>query len=123
MLVKRLLEDLDFLYVLTYKYSQDHLELLFSCIRSRGGNNNNPNVKDINQTSVLQHLNKRRNLKKSKINIRNIIYNSSSTYYKDNIFHYVSGFIVRKICSKVTCEECRTQLLDDSCWPTIDLSS
>ena len=30
-------------YLLTYKYSQDHLELLFSCIRSRGGWNNNPN--------------------------------------------------------------------------------
>jgi len=32
-----------FTYLLTYKYSQDHLELLFSCIRSRGGWNNNPN--------------------------------------------------------------------------------
>ena len=26
-----------FKYLLTYKYSQDHIELLFSCIRSRGG--------------------------------------------------------------------------------------
>ena len=33
-----------FSYVLTYKFSQDHLELLFSCIRSSGGFNNNPNV-------------------------------------------------------------------------------
>ena len=32
-----------FNYLLTYKYSQDHLELLFSCIRSRGGWNNNRN--------------------------------------------------------------------------------
>ena len=32
-----------FKYLLTYKYSQDHLELLFSCIRARGGWNNNPN--------------------------------------------------------------------------------
>ena len=30
-----------FQYVLTYKFSQDHLELLFSCIRSAGGFNNN----------------------------------------------------------------------------------
>ena len=29
--------------LLTYKFSQDHIELLFSCIRSRGGWNNNPN--------------------------------------------------------------------------------
>jgi len=33
-----------YLYVLPYKTSQDHLELLFSCIRGRGGRNNNPNV-------------------------------------------------------------------------------
>ena len=32
-----------FKYLLTYKFSQDHIELLFSCIRSRGGWNNNPN--------------------------------------------------------------------------------
>ena len=31
-------------YILTYKFSQDHIELLFSCIRSRGGFNNNPNT-------------------------------------------------------------------------------
>ena len=33
-----------FKYLLTYKFSQDHIELLFSCIRSRGGWNNNPNI-------------------------------------------------------------------------------
>eukprot|EP00795_Rhopilema_esculentum_P001042 gene1042-15371_t len=33
-----------FNYVLTYKFSQDHIELLFACIRGRGGNNNNPNT-------------------------------------------------------------------------------
>jgi len=30
-------------YVLTYKTSQDHIEIFFWCIRARGGNNNNPN--------------------------------------------------------------------------------
>ena len=33
-----------FKYVLSYKFSQDHIELLFSCIRSRGGFNNNSNI-------------------------------------------------------------------------------
>ena len=32
-----------FKYLLTYKFSQDHIELLFSCTRARGGWNNNPN--------------------------------------------------------------------------------
>ena len=33
-----------FKYVLTYKCSQDHLELLFACIRGKNGFNNNPDV-------------------------------------------------------------------------------
>ena len=33
-----------FKYLLIYKFSQDHIELLFSCIHSRGGWNNNPNT-------------------------------------------------------------------------------
>ena len=37
-------------YLLTYKYSQDHLELLFSLIRSRGGWNNNPNCLQMKYT-------------------------------------------------------------------------
>ena len=36
-------DDNPFKYLLTYKFSQDHIELLFSCIRGRGGWNNNPN--------------------------------------------------------------------------------
>lgn len=30
------------LFLLTYKLSQDHLEVYFSCVRSRGGHSNNP---------------------------------------------------------------------------------
>ncbi|KAI5706041.1 hypothetical protein M8J75_004328 [Diaphorina citri] len=42
---KTLLNDGDkFKYVLTYKFSQDHLETFFSQIRQRHGFNNNPNV-------------------------------------------------------------------------------
>ncbi|CAB4038383.1 THAP domain-containing 9, partial, partial [Paramuricea clavata] len=37
------LKENPFAYLLTYKFSQDHMELLFSCIRSKGGWNNNPN--------------------------------------------------------------------------------
>jgi len=35
-------KQLDF--ILTYKMSQDHIEMLFSAIRSRGGFNNNPSA-------------------------------------------------------------------------------
>ena len=32
-------------YFLPYTFSQDHLELLFSCVRSKNGFNNNPDVR------------------------------------------------------------------------------
>ena len=44
-----LLEEEGFAYVLPYKMSQDHVELLFGRIRRMGGYNNNPNV------AQLQH--------------------------------------------------------------------
>ncbi|XP_037082159.1 uncharacterized protein LOC119102811 [Pollicipes pollicipes] len=47
-----LLEE-GFVYVLPYKVSQDHLELLFGRIRRMGGFNNNPNV------AQLQHAMRR----------------------------------------------------------------
>ena len=34
-----------FNYVLTYKFCQDHLELLFACIRGKNGFSNNPDVR------------------------------------------------------------------------------
>lgn len=48
-------ESLNFDYLLTYKFSQDHLELLFCQIRQRGGSNNNPNVMQL-KTAVKQIL-------------------------------------------------------------------
>lgn len=37
-------EDSELKYLLTRKFSQDHLELFFATVRSRGGNNNNPSA-------------------------------------------------------------------------------
>ena len=44
-----LIEDQGYKYVLSYKMSQDHLELLFGRIRRMGGYNNNPNVVQLQQ--------------------------------------------------------------------------
>lgn len=44
-IAKSLLSDKDhFKYLLTYKFSQDHLESFFSKLRARHGFNNNPNI-------------------------------------------------------------------------------
>lgn len=42
-------------YILTYKFSQDHLEMFFSKIRQRFGNNNNPNALEL-KTAMKQIL-------------------------------------------------------------------
>ncbi|CAH1959590.1 unnamed protein product [Acanthoscelides obtectus] len=41
----RVKETKELKYLLTYKLSQDHLEIFFSCIRSKGGYSNNPTSK------------------------------------------------------------------------------
>lgn len=45
-------------YLLTYKTSQDHIELLFGNIRSQGGYNNNPNSRQVKSAykKLLTHL-------------------------------------------------------------------
>ncbi len=45
-LFRTLVEDGDLKYILTYKLSQDHLELFFSALRCRLGCNNNPTCKE-----------------------------------------------------------------------------
>ncbi|KAL2102393.1 hypothetical protein ACEWY4_001561 [Coilia grayii] len=41
-------------YICTYRFSQDHLELLFNSIRAAGGWNNNPNASQLR--SIFRHL-------------------------------------------------------------------
>ena len=41
-------------FVLTYKFSQDHLELLFGCIRGKNGWNNNPDLRSALQRILLR---------------------------------------------------------------------
>lgn len=40
-------EDNMLVFIPSYKYCQDHLELLFGMIRMHGGHNNNPNAKQL----------------------------------------------------------------------------
>lgn len=44
-LYKDLIESKSLSFLLTYKFSQDHLEMFFSSLHSRGGWNNNPSIK------------------------------------------------------------------------------
>lgn len=139
-LSERLLYSLDYKYVLSYKFSQDHLELLFSCIRARGGRNNNPNV--VQFRIALRQLMYRNRVQASEgsncFNFdehhQNSVFSFSepfdgnnsndesesfeenmpeinvdarpTSYYTDNILHYISGYVVRKVDKFMQCAEC-----------------
>ena len=52
------MDDRPFRYFLTYKISQDHLELIFNCVRGKLGNNNNPDVEEFQYAlrRILLHV-------------------------------------------------------------------
>lgn len=69
-------------YILTFKFSQDHLETFFSAIRGRGGYNNNPNA--LQFESAYKRLLMRNDVKASlngncEVNDISILHVSSST--------------------------------------------
>lgn len=69
-------------YILSYKLSQDHLEIFFSAVRSRGGFNNNPTAKQFE--SIFKRLLIHSEIKGSSegnaiaIDCTSVLYNSSS---------------------------------------------
>lgn len=57
-LIMRECNSIKLSYLLTYKFSQDHVELIFGLIRRRGGNNNNPTALQFRRTyrAILSHI-------------------------------------------------------------------
>ena len=114
-----------FEYVLTYKFSQDPLEMFFSKIRSRNGWNNNPNPLQLKW--ALRALLMKNNIEAS--NNANCIIEDipsqnssfcvddslkaildSSAIWKDDVLFYISGFISQSLKKKVKCPECVASL-------------
>ena len=126
-------------YLLTYKLSQDHLELFFSAIRSAGGKNINPNglqLRNILRTllshtdvvsgvgtnvvgqdnTTLLPINSKKlthtaNAKENnEINI-NIDYSTSLSLYTEGIVEYIGGFVVKELLQTESCIICREALV------------
>ena len=137
-LAQRLLQDLDcpFRFVLTYKFSQDHLETFFSRIRRRGGWNNNPNTQQFKY--ALRSCMLKNGIKPSaKANCQEqaegltiepaettIIDTTNNeeenteeiaqylkliaqpSSFHDDVLFYIAGFICRKVMSSLKCTTC-----------------
>jgi hypothetical protein len=118
-----------FKFILTYRFSQDPLEMFFCKIRGRLGWNNNPNALQFKY--ALRSL-----LLKNKIEIPStanctpmedehvVPYATlpdeedkqvstmlvTSTTWRPDILFYISGYIAKKLCKTVKCGECAAAL-------------
>jgi len=128
-------------YVLTYKLSQDNIEILFSIIRRRGGWSNNPTALQFRAAyrALLSHIGVSPSTSgscavddsddilfdsgasgddafvESYVTLQDHTYSSllpTLSKYVEDVSTYIAGFVVRKLLPKVKCDECRSLLVD-----------
>jgi len=143
LLVNEILLDLDNTfhqkYLLTYKLSQDHLELYFGSIRRMGGWNNNPSARQfayayralLSRASVsgsnaanivsqdetdLLHLSP----DASKVDqFEPLQFTTDHDYchiahlslFVTNVLEYIAGWVVRRLSPEIACSECLSALV------------
>jgi hypothetical protein len=123
-------------YLLTYRFSQDQLEMFFNKIRSRLGWNNNPNALQFkwaqralpqkNQVTAAETGNCSV-IEESKfaeeadsVDSRVAALLNNSTMWHEHVLAYIGGYIAKKITGCIKCAECATALateVDDDQFP------
>lgn len=116
-------------YVLSYKFSQDHIELLFNSIRGALGWNTNPTPKQFGY--IIRRLHARIGITADSngncVNFSDEGWKDSgkpddvfeegtelalpSSPYMVNVIAYIAGFVIRKVLRHDTCPECRASLV------------
>ena len=140
-------------YLLTYILFRDHLELLFSAIRSAGGKNNpnglqlrnilrtllshtdvvlgvrtNVNVVKQDNTTLLPinsiKLTHTANSKENNENNINIDYSISLSLFTEGIVEYIGGFVVKELLQAESCFLCREALVStEICFQEFPIAS
>lgn len=132
-------------YLLTFKCSQDNLEIFFSCIRARGRAQDNPcplefryimrkmlfrhsiqpsiNANCIEngfETSHVFNFNKRDSIFQPREEpdyqqvVENVFQNLDAIHtspYQENILYYITGYIIKQILTRISCEHCNNALV------------
>lgn len=110
-------------YVLSYKFSQDHLELLFNCIRGSLGWNDNPTPKQFIfiYRRLLVHAGVDPTSSGNCVDLATLPESNpiepqlvGATYlsrFVTNVTTYIAGFVVRSILPRIRCVECRTLIV------------
>jgi hypothetical protein len=113
-------------YVLTYRFSQDHLELFFNAIRGSLGWNNNPTATQLQY--VMRRMHARVGITGDSdgncLNFSGEVEDSPPPIdifedddfvplspYITNIVAYISGFVVKKVLKHDKCPACRSALV------------
>ena len=131
-----------FKYVLTFKMSQDHLEMFFSRVRRRGGWNNNPNCFQF-KWSLRGILLKNSIMPSKNANVSmeepvNTLFQRPTTAaeletsthmqkfaqllkepsdFHDHVLHYMAGYVARHIIKDCKCTKCCMALHRNSSHP------
>ena len=116
-----------FKYILTYRFSQDQLEMYFAKIHSRFGWNNNPTALQL-KYAIGQLLLKNKIESPSNANcidISNVTEAEltrvdprvselllTTNIWRSDVIHYISGYIVKKLLDSISCPECAQALCE-----------
>ena len=118
-----------FNYILTYRFSQDQLEMYFAKIRSRFGWNNNPTTLQLKyairqlllrnkiespSTANCIAVSNMRESDLSKVDPRVSDLLLTTNIWRSDVIHYISGYIVKKLFDSISCHECAAALCEDS---------
>jgi hypothetical protein len=116
-------------YVLTYRFSQDQLEMFFSKIRSRLGWNTNPNAlqfkwalrallqknqvmaAETGNCSVIEESKFAEEADDVDTRVAGLLNNS--TMWHEDVLAYIGGYIAKKITGCIKCAECAIALATD----------
>ena len=129
---KALLErrETTFEYILTYRVSQDQIEMYFSKHRSRFGWNNNPTILQFkyafrqlllknkidspSTANCVDVANTNNSSEKDKVDSRISEMLLSKNVWRSDVLHYISGYIVKKMLESMESPECAMALYHNS---------
>ena len=116
---------LSYEYVLTYRFSQDQIEMYFSKLRSRFGWNNNPTALQLKygiralllknkvespSTANCVNISDQDTTEMAKVDPRLSNLLLSTTIWRPDVLFYISGYIVKKLIDCIDCPDCISAL-------------
>ena len=131
-LAKLLFTSSSLKYVLSYKLSQDHLELFFNCVRRSCGWNNNPTALQFSRIfkRLLKHAGVEASSRGNCLNFENELSDSpfltndspldsivesmdfsDLSRFASNVSAYIAGHVIRRMVPRMNCDSCKASLI------------